>query len=77
MPDGTVLIPRQDTNDYLVKYPNNTRGRMVKAWRQCDNLSVRTTRTDNGGEDHVGRLQAAVMYESLDTWGEARLTAPA
>ncbi|MCC7527206.1 MAG: hypothetical protein IT342_01715 [Candidatus Melainabacteria bacterium] len=28
--DGTVLIPRQDTNDYLVKYPNNTRGRMVK-----------------------------------------------
>ncbi len=35
--DGTVLIPRQDTNDYLVKYPNGTRGRMVK---HGDNVTI-------------------------------------
>lgn len=27
---NTVLIPRKETRDYLVKYPNNTQGRMVK-----------------------------------------------
>ncbi|MBP7861228.1 hypothetical protein KA183_06065 [bacterium] len=28
--NGTVLIPRRDKDDYLVKYPNGARGRMVK-----------------------------------------------
>jgi len=28
--DGTVLIPRKETGDYLVKYPNGVDGRMVK-----------------------------------------------
>lgn len=28
--DGTVMIPRRATNDYLVKYPNGVDGRMVK-----------------------------------------------
>lgn len=27
---GTVLLPRKETGDYLVKYPNGARGRMVK-----------------------------------------------
>lgn len=28
--NGTVLIPRRETEDYLVKYPNGVAGRMVK-----------------------------------------------
>ncbi len=28
--NGTVLIPRQESGDYLVKYPNGVQGRMVK-----------------------------------------------
>lgn len=28
--NGTVLIPRKETSDYLVKYPNGVQGRMVK-----------------------------------------------
>ncbi len=28
--NGTVLIPRRESNDYLVKYPNGVNGRMVK-----------------------------------------------
>lgn len=28
--DGTVLLPRRETRDYLVKYPNGVQGRMVK-----------------------------------------------
>lgn len=28
--NGTVLIPRMETRDYLVKYPNGVQGRMVK-----------------------------------------------
>lgn len=28
--DGTVFIPRKETRDYLVKYPNGVHGRMVK-----------------------------------------------
>ncbi len=28
--NGTVLIPRKETRDYLVKYPNGVQGRMVK-----------------------------------------------
>lgn len=28
--DGTVLIPRKEDGDYLVKYPNGVKGRMVK-----------------------------------------------
>ncbi|MDZ4836366.1 MAG: hypothetical protein SGJ27_21540 [Candidatus Melainabacteria bacterium] len=29
--DGTVLLPRKETGDYLVNYPNGFQGRMVKA----------------------------------------------
>lgn len=52
--DGTVLIPRQDTNDYLVKYPNNTRGRMVKHGDNVtifrpDNTTTTVEKTMSGG----------------------------
>jgi hypothetical protein len=29
--NGTVLLPRKETRDYLVKYPNGFQGRMVKS----------------------------------------------
>lgn len=52
--DGTVLIPREDTNDYLVKYPNNTRGRMVKHGDNVtifrpDNTTTTVEKTMSGG----------------------------
>lgn len=52
--DGTVLIPRQETNDYLVKYPNNTRGRMVKHGDSVtifrpDNTTTTMEKTMSGG----------------------------
>ncbi|MBS1957792.1 MAG: hypothetical protein JST89_26640 [Cyanobacteria bacterium SZAS-4] len=52
--DGTVLIPRRDTNDYLVKYPNGTRGRMVKHGDDVtifrpDNTTTTVEKTAAGG----------------------------
>lgn len=35
--DGTVLIPREESDDYLVRYPNGARGRMVK---HGDNVTI-------------------------------------
>jgi len=52
--DGTVLIPRFDSNDYLVKYPNGTRGRMVKHGDDVtifrpDNTTTTVEKTASGG----------------------------
>lgn len=52
--DGTVLIPREETGDYLVKYPNNTRGRMVKHGDNVtifrpDNTTTTVEKTGSGG----------------------------
>lgn len=52
--DGTVLIPRRESGDYLVKYPNNTRGRMVKHGEDVtifrpDNTTTTVEKTASGG----------------------------
>lgn len=52
--DGTVLIPREDAGDYLIKYPNNTRGRMVKHGDNVtifrpDNTTTTVIKTASGG----------------------------
>lgn len=52
--DGTVMIPREDTGDYLIKYPNGARGRMVKHGDNVtifrpDNTTTTVTKTPSGG----------------------------
>lgn len=52
--DGTVLIPREDSGDYLVKYPNGVRGRMVKHGDNItifrpDNTTTTVIKTASGG----------------------------
>jgi hypothetical protein len=53
--NGTVLIPRKATNDYLVRYPNGVDGRMVKApdgeikIYRPDNTVTTFSKTPSGG----------------------------
>lgn len=53
--NGTVLLPRRDARDYLVKYPNGVRGRMVKdnagniTVYRPDRTETRFTKTASGG----------------------------